>query len=67
MTVYAAYLGAATLPVTFIPILIVANDRRYLGDHVNGRLANGLGVVYLVVVSAAAAALPLFVATKAGF
>ena len=67
ITVYAVYLGAATLPLTYIPILIVANDRRYLGEKVNGRLANTLGVVYLVVVTAAAlAAAPLLVATKAG-
>lgn len=45
----------------------MANDRRYLGEHANGRLANGVGVVYLLVVTAAAlAALPLLVATKAG-
>ena len=67
ITVYAVYLGAATLPLTYIPILIVSNDRRYLGDKVNGKLANTLGVVFLLVVSAAAlAALPLLIATKAG-
>ena len=67
ITVYAVYLGAATLPFTYVPILIVANDHRYLGDHVNGRFANALGVVYLVVVTAAAAAaLPLLIATKGG-
>ena len=67
ITIYAVYLGAATLPLTFTPILIVANDRRYLGDKVNGPLANTFGMVYLVVVTAAAvAALPLLIATKAG-
>ncbi len=67
ITIYAVYLGAASLPFTFLPILIVANDRRYLGERVNGRLANALGVVYLFVVSAAAlAAVPLLIATKGG-
>ncbi len=67
ITIYAVYLGAATLPFTFLPILVVANDRRYLGDLVNGRLANALGIVYLVLVSAAAVlALPLLIATKGG-
>ncbi len=67
ITIYAVYLGAASLPFTFLPILIVANDRRYLGDRINGRLANAFGVVYLFVVSAAAlAAVPLLVATKGG-
>lgn len=67
ITIYSVYLGAATLPFTYIPILVIANDKRYLGDLVNGRLANLLGVVYLVVVTAAAlAALPLLIATKGG-
>lgn len=67
ITVYAVYLGAASLPFTFFPILVVANDAGYLGEHTNGRLANGLGAVYLVIVSAAAlGALPLLIATKAG-
>ncbi|MDQ3953940.1 MAG: Nramp family divalent metal transporter [Actinomycetota bacterium] len=67
ITIYAVYLGAATLPFTYIPILVIANDRRYMKDLVNGRLANGLGVVYLFIVTAGAlAALPLLIATKAG-
>lgn len=67
ITIYAVYLGAATLPLTYIPILVIANDRHYLGDLSNGRIANFFGVVYLVVVIAAGiAALPLLVATKAG-
>lgn len=67
ITIYAVYLGAATLPFTFIPILIVANDRRYMADLTNGRLANFLGSIYVLVVAAAAiAALPLLIATKAG-
>ncbi len=67
ITIYAVYLGAAVLPLTYLPILVIANDRRYLGDKVNGKIANGVGVVYLVVVLVGAlAALPLLIATKAG-
>lgn len=67
ITIYSVYLGAMTLPFTYVPILIVANDRGYVGDHVNGRLANGLGVTYLFIVTLAAlAAVPLLIATKAG-
>jgi len=67
LTIYAVYLGAATLPFTYIPILIVANDERYMGEHVNGRLANTVGTIYVFVVSAAAIlALPLLIITKAG-
>ena len=61
------YLGAATLPFTYIPILVIANDRSYMGDLRNGRLANTLGTIYLLAVSTAAvAALPLLITTKAG-
>ena len=40
--------SALALPLTYLPILVVANDRTYLGTHVNGRLANGLGTAYLL-------------------
>jgi Mn2+/Fe2+ NRAMP family transporter len=59
--------SAVALPLTYLPILIVANDRDYMGQHVNGRLANGLGTAYLVViVFAAVAAVPLMVLTGMG-
>jgi Mn2+/Fe2+ NRAMP family transporter len=35
--------SAVALPLTYFPILVVANDRDYMGDHVNGRVANGIG------------------------
>ncbi|MEU5696721.1 hypothetical protein [Actinosynnema sp. NPDC020468] len=53
--------------MTYLPILVVANDRDYLGDQVNGRLANTLGVFYLVVILVAAlAAIPLMLLTEMG-
>jgi manganese transport protein len=67
ITIYAVYLGVLTLPLTWLPILVVANDRRYMGEDTNGRLANSIGVIYIVLVTAAAvAALPLLIATKGG-
>jgi Mn2+/Fe2+ NRAMP family transporter len=55
------------LPLTYFPILVVANDPDYMGDRTNGPLANSLGTLFLVlVVVAAAAAVPLMLATKAG-
>jgi Mn2+/Fe2+ NRAMP family transporter len=53
-------LTAMTLPVAALPFLVLMNDRDYLGRHVNGRLANV--VVVLVVILAAVlavVALPL--------
>lgn len=67
VTEYSVVFSAVALPLTYFPILVVANDPDYMGEHVNGRLANALGSVYMVVVVVAAvAALPLMLVTKAG-
>ena len=67
LTEYSIVFSAIALPLTYFPILVVANDRTYMGEHVNGRLANTLGTVYLFVVGvAAAAAIPLMIVTRAG-
>jgi Mn2+/Fe2+ NRAMP family transporter len=67
VTEYSVVFSALALPLTYLPILVVANDPDYMGEHTNGRLANVLGSIYLVVILVAAlAALPLMIATKAG-
>jgi len=67
LTEYMLVLSAVVLPLTYLPILVVANDRTYLGDRVNGPLANLLGSVFLlVIVLAAVAAVPLAVVTGMG-
>ncbi|MFL6107310.1 MAG: NRAMP family divalent metal transporter [Marmoricola sp.] len=59
--------SAVALPLTYFPILVVANDKDYMGEHTNGPVANFLGSIYLVlVVVAAVAALPLLVITGMG-
>jgi Mn2+/Fe2+ NRAMP family transporter len=59
--------SAVALPLTYFPILVVANDRAYMGEHTNGWLANTLGSIYLVlVVVAAVAAIPLLIITGMG-
>ena len=45
VTEYSVVFSAVALPLTYFPILVVANDPDYMGDHVNGRLANGAGHV----------------------
>jgi Mn2+/Fe2+ NRAMP family transporter len=67
LTDYTLIFSAVALPLTYLPILVVANDRGYLGDRVNGRFANAIGVIYLVVVLVAAiAAIPLMIITRNG-
>ncbi|HUP87454.1 MAG TPA: divalent metal cation transporter [Acidimicrobiales bacterium] len=67
VTEYSIVLSAAALPLTYFPLLVVANDRDYMGDQVNGRFVNGVATVYLVVLSVVAiVTIPLMIATKAG-
>jgi manganese transport protein len=59
--------SAVALPLTYLPVLIVANDRTYLGDHVNGRLSNMVGsVIMAAVLVAAVIAVPLMITTGMG-
>lgn len=45
----------------------MANDRAYMGERANGKLANLFGVGYLLVISVCAlAALPLLFLTNMG-
>jgi Mn2+/Fe2+ NRAMP family transporter len=67
LTEYAVIFSVVALPLTYLPILLVANDRSYMGRHANGKLANALGVLYLVVIGIVSiAALPLLIVTNAG-
>jgi manganese transport protein len=67
LTEYAVIFSAVALPLTYIPILLVANDREYMGVHRNGRLANVLGFAYLIVIVViAVAAIPLLLITNVG-
>jgi manganese transport protein len=67
VTEISVVFSAVALPLTYLPILIVANDPEYMGEHVNGRALNGIALIYLVIILAAAlAAIPLLIMTGAG-
>jgi Mn2+/Fe2+ NRAMP family transporter len=67
ITEYAVIFAAVAMPLTYAPVLLVANDRSYMGEHANGRLANTFGVIYLVLILLAAIlAVPLLILTGAG-
>ena len=67
LTEYAVIFSVVALPLTYLPILLVANDRVYMGRYVNGRLANVLGGIYLVVILAVSlSAIPLMILTNVG-
>ncbi|MDQ0802104.1 Nramp family divalent metal transporter [Arthrobacter sp. SLBN-112] len=67
VTEYSVVFSAIALPLTYLPILIVANDPEYMHEHVNGRVVNVLGMVFLVIILVASlAAIPLMIVTGAG-
>jgi Mn2+/Fe2+ NRAMP family transporter len=67
LTEYAVIFSVVALPLTYLPILLVANDRAYMGEHVNGRVANALGIGYFVVILAVSlSAIPLMILTNVG-
>jgi Mn2+/Fe2+ NRAMP family transporter len=67
VTEYSVVFSAIALPLTYLPILIVANDSEYMGDKTNGKVTNVLGSAFLVIILAASlAAIPLMIVTAAG-
>jgi Mn2+/Fe2+ NRAMP family transporter len=55
------------LPLTYLPLLLIANDRKYMREHANGLLSNVLGIgFYGLLAVVAVAALPLYLLTSGG-
>ena len=64
---YAVLFSILVLPLTYLPLLLLARDKSYMREHANGPLANTLGWLYFVIILfAALAALPLFFLTSGG-
>jgi Mn2+/Fe2+ NRAMP family transporter len=62
LTIYTTALAAFSLPFTFIPLFVIANDREYMGDQHNGLLTNLGSVFFLVILSIVTlATIPLFI------
>ena len=67
VTEVSVVFSAVALPLTYLPILIVANDPDYMGGHVNSKALNVAGQAYLVLILlAAVAAIPLLIVTGVG-
>ena len=67
VTEVSVIFSVVALPLTYIPILLVANDRAYMRSYANGVVANVFGVFYLVVVLVIAlAAIPLLLLSNMG-
>ena len=67
LTEYAVIFSIPVLPLTYLPILLVGNDRAVMGNHVNGPIARTLGWGYFALICLLAVAAPiLFVVTNGG-
>jgi Mn2+/Fe2+ NRAMP family transporter len=64
---YAVLFSIVVLPLTYLPLLLLAGDKSYMRQHANGAIAKSLGWFYFVVITLAAlAAVPLFILTSGG-
>jgi manganese transport protein len=64
---YSIIFAVVLLPFTYFPVMVIANDRDFMGEHANGKLANAVGWFYLAVVTLAALlAIPLLIITGGG-
>ncbi len=64
---YSIVFAVVILPLTYLPMLLIAQDRRVMRRHANGRFASVMGWSYFVLICVAAvAAIPLLVATHGG-
>ena len=67
ITIVAVVISGTLLPFMFLPLLLMANDRRLMGDMANGRLSNAVGTIMLLVCAAVSlASIPLLVLTRGG-
>lgn len=60
LTVISMALVAASLPLVAVPLLLLMNDREYVGEHTNGWLGNAV-VIFVIALAfvLAAVAIPL--------
>jgi Mn2+/Fe2+ NRAMP family transporter len=64
---FAVLFSILVLPLTYLPLLLLAGDKGYMRQYANGPLAKILGWFYFAVITVAAiAALPLFFLTSGG-
>jgi Mn2+/Fe2+ NRAMP family transporter len=67
VTEFVLILTAAAVPLTFFPILVVANDSDYVGEKTNSRLTNAIASGYLVIMAVTSiVAIPLMIWTRGG-
>ncbi len=64
---FAILFSILVLPFTYLPLLLLSGDKKYMGQYVNGPVVTTFGWFYFAVITVAAvAALPLFFLTSGG-
>ena len=64
---YAVLFSIVVLPLSYLPLMLLANDKSYMREHANKWLAKSLGWLFFIIVTAAAiAAIPLYLLTSGG-
>jgi Mn2+/Fe2+ NRAMP family transporter len=64
---YAVLFSIIVLPLTYLPLLLLAGDKGYMRQYANGLFAKSLGWLYFGIITLAAiAAVPLFILTSGG-
>jgi Mn2+/Fe2+ NRAMP family transporter len=64
---YAVVFSIVVLPLSYLPLMLLANDKSYMREYANKWLAKGLGWLFFVIVTVAAvAAIPLYLLTNGG-
>ena len=64
---FALLFSILVLPLTYLPLLLLAGDKKYMRQYTNGPVAKTLGWIYFAIITAAAiAAVPLFMLTSGG-
>ena len=64
---YSIVFSIVVLPLSYFPLMLLANDKSYMGQYANRWLAKGLGWLFFACVTiAAVAAIPLYLLTSGG-
>lgn len=67
MVEYAVLLSIIVLPLTYLPLMLLADDKSYMGKYANRWLAKILGWLFFALITVIAiAALPLYLLTSGG-
>jgi Mn2+/Fe2+ NRAMP family transporter len=64
---FAVLFSLLVLPLTYLPLLLLSGDKKYMGQYANGPVTKALGWFYFAIITLAAlAAIPLFLLTSGG-